>query len=1146
MAEELLINVGIGGDNVNKLSQDVEKFGTTVEQTAQGMQKLGNESQQANQKQESLRTQIRKGREELALMTRGTDEYNAKLSEVSGKLAKFNLINKELKASQATLAQTMTNLNNVVGGITGGFSVATGVMNLFGVENEATMKNLVKMQALLSITSGLASLNTAMRSFSGLKAVFGDLFKSTKTASDAVSELNMANNTASNSAGTLAKESTVIASNLAGVGAATNAAANASNAAAAATNAAATANANLIASNSTLEAKYISLKNLENSYNMSRLQGNEREMSSIGKKISIQKEAISITESLMTEEEILNTKLAVAKTYLNDAIKVQKQAQIELNNVNAEGNIIDENSLKSAKFNLLYANSRVTKASNEVKAIEEKIEAQKALTKTEVIDTEAKVTNTDATVKNTEAQIENAEAQEAVGKVVESNAGKLLKQIGTLLGWAAALYVVIAGISWLVKKMNEIPKDLELKIKINEDSLDEVKKIKETYSEIKNEQDMANKARAAGDMATTRQIESNIGKILNKVKDGAAEEYKLAKNKDAFLQKIFENELERQKKLAFNTSLFKQRAEAELNKEAGEEEERLIREQLIGDEVEKYKKEHKNAGNGEVEAYKKKVTNEIDSDLKALSQTYNGDDTTFFTSVYTTIVGALGKLSTGILKAYNKAQDKIASAKKEIELYDKIQPKDAYQHINGDNESGSSSESVSSSVPDSRPKLEKIEEYDKAFLAIEETFVSKYKGISAEQQAINDSELEQTGKFLGASEHQRLVYEKNIEDKRLLDLNNEKKYVSEQLETLKTKRDLTIKNNEETLEFLRVAFSDQLAIIKTSEGKIAKLNKEIFDNENSIYKLEVKLKTAKTKDEKQHYQNEIDELKKSNNRKKAIRDTELESLKKLKEEGDKLLKDKAKVESDLAEAIKSGANIDDLLAKLDEINSKIVASSAKSSKITRDLWLDAFDDVDKGIQQIGKTLSSLSSINDMMMQSIDNKTSYEKNQLELSDSYRKASNDKQAQMMYELDKKNYESKKNLFETKKNYDIGVVAVEAASSEMGAVKNLIEDGGPISPIAWASFAMESAMIVATAAASISEISSRQLDAPVPPNSSSSVSASQSIALNPQKTATTSREENLNMMNRNAKNDYVVKVTDINNVQNTVSVRDKNSTY
>ena len=257
-------------------------------------------------------------------------------------------------------------------------------------------------------------------------------------------------------------------------------------------------------------------------------------------------------------------------------------------------------------------------------------------------------------------------------------------------------------------------------------------------------------------------------------------------------------------------------------------------------------------------------------------------------------------------------------------------------------------------------------------------------------------------------------------------------------------------------------------------------------------------------------------------------------------------------------AIESGSNIDKIKENIDVINNTLIDATANASSTVKDLWMNTFDEIAKGIGQVGKTLGGLSEINGLMMQTIDNKTAHEKNSLELSDSYQKASSEEQEKMMYDLDKKNYDSKLKLFETQKKYDIGKVAIEAASSEMAAIKNFIENGGFINPLAIGILAAESAVIIGTALASVKEIESRSLDAPIPPKggkgggtgggASSGGSNAANIALNPSKNVLTSKEDNLNMMlgaNISSKQS-VVKVSDINDVQKTVTVRNTNTTF
>ena len=186
MAEELIINVSVGGDAVPKLTKDVKDLTTAVGGASTAEQELGKNTKETEVKQESLRSQLRKGREELYQLTKGTTEYSNKLKEVAALQARQTAVSRELKASNATLGQTMTNVNSVVGGLAGGMSIATGTMSLFGIESDGALKALVKMQALMSITSGLSSLNKGMRAFDGLKNVFGDVFSSTKQMSDGI------------------------------------------------------------------------------------------------------------------------------------------------------------------------------------------------------------------------------------------------------------------------------------------------------------------------------------------------------------------------------------------------------------------------------------------------------------------------------------------------------------------------------------------------------------------------------------------------------------------------------------------------------------------------------------------------------------------------------------------------------------------------------------------------------------------------------------------------------------------------------------------------------------------------------------------------------------------------------------------------
>jgi hypothetical protein len=201
---------------------------------------------------------------------------------------------------------------------------------------------------------------------------------------------------------------------------------------------------------------------------------------------------------------------------------------------------------------------------------------------------------------------------------------------------------------------------------------------------------------------------------------------------------------------------------------------------------------------------------------------------------------------------------------------------------------------------------------------------------------------------------------------------------------------------------------------------------------------------------------------------------------------------------------------------------------------------------------MGVIFSDLESMSNAQMQTADNRTAKEKNNLELSQAYREADSEHQQQMMYELDLANYNSKKKAFEANKRFQMGQVIIQSASNEIDIIKAWVDPktGGPLSPANIAVAAAATATNIATTIASLKQISSTSLDKPVPPmGGSGSGVGSANIALNPHKTSLTSREENLNSMYRSSMGESentIVKVSEINNVQKRVQVREKNSSY
>lgn len=138
---------------------------TEIEATADALSKEEqrlNATQQATEQnataQVSLRTQMRKVIEELAIMEqagqRGTEAYR-QLQQEAGRLT-------DAMGDAQTQARILSNDNaglqgviSAIGGVSGAFSVAQGTVALFAGENENLQKIMVKVQSLMAITIGL-------------------------------------------------------------------------------------------------------------------------------------------------------------------------------------------------------------------------------------------------------------------------------------------------------------------------------------------------------------------------------------------------------------------------------------------------------------------------------------------------------------------------------------------------------------------------------------------------------------------------------------------------------------------------------------------------------------------------------------------------------------------------------------------------------------------------------------------------------------------------------------------------------------------------------------------------------------------------------------------------------------------------------
>lgn len=139
-------------------------------------------------KYESIRTQLRKAKEELMQMAaagkRGTEEYAKQQQEVARLTAAMKSANKQ--------ATVLANPNKMFAGVisgltlmTSGYQAVTGAMGLFAGENENLQRIMVKVQSLMSITMALQTAYTQLNKNSAFQLVLVAKAKDMLTAANA-------------------------------------------------------------------------------------------------------------------------------------------------------------------------------------------------------------------------------------------------------------------------------------------------------------------------------------------------------------------------------------------------------------------------------------------------------------------------------------------------------------------------------------------------------------------------------------------------------------------------------------------------------------------------------------------------------------------------------------------------------------------------------------------------------------------------------------------------------------------------------------------------------------------------------------------------------------------------------------------------
>ena len=139
-----------------------------VDQLKESMAGLNKENNAATTSVKQLRQELKAQKDAMLSAEEGTKEYNDALQKAAGIQHTLKEQMEEVNASAMDFGQIAGNVVKATGGIVAGFQAAKATMNLFGIENEAVLQSLEKMQNLMAITQAIPALDDGVKAFKRL------------------------------------------------------------------------------------------------------------------------------------------------------------------------------------------------------------------------------------------------------------------------------------------------------------------------------------------------------------------------------------------------------------------------------------------------------------------------------------------------------------------------------------------------------------------------------------------------------------------------------------------------------------------------------------------------------------------------------------------------------------------------------------------------------------------------------------------------------------------------------------------------------------------------------------------------------------------------------------------------------------------
>lgn len=167
MAEKRTINIDINS-NASEAEKDFKSFNKAVDETTKSAKNLDATFEEVYGELQPLTTRMGEAEDRLYELALAGDTASKEYQELLTKVGEYRKVQIETDLAVDSAATTMgQKLGSALNGATSGFAATQGAMALFGSENEALEKSLLKVQSALAIQQGVQGLSVAYKELGG-------------------------------------------------------------------------------------------------------------------------------------------------------------------------------------------------------------------------------------------------------------------------------------------------------------------------------------------------------------------------------------------------------------------------------------------------------------------------------------------------------------------------------------------------------------------------------------------------------------------------------------------------------------------------------------------------------------------------------------------------------------------------------------------------------------------------------------------------------------------------------------------------------------------------------------------------------------------------------------------------------------------